>query len=172
MVSGGLGTIGGDLAATRLSAWLTPQTPVSSTRDPWLFSQRCLQLAIGLLAGVAPIFVFGVLPPLLADHTPSFYAGRVAAFLCGTVVINLISAYLARVALCSQQGNRFSRGHLGPPVFMALLLGLIYVFASGIRSQNPALGTASVLLVLCAVANFFALALMIAASFSADRVAR
>lgn len=172
LVSGVLGTIGGDLAAMRLSAWLTPQTPATSKLDPWLSPLRCLQLAIGLLAGVAPIFVFGVLPPLLADHTPGFYAGRVAAFLCGTVVINLIAAYLARVALRSGPGDRFSRGRLGPPVFMALLLGLIYVFASGIRSQNPALGTASMLLVLCAVADLFALALLITTSFSAERVAQ
>jgi hypothetical protein len=172
LLSGCLGTLGGDLAAMRLSDWLAPKTPPANPLDPLRHSRRSLQLAVVLLLSIALFYGFGVLPPLLADHTAGFNAKSVALFLDVTVAFNLLAAWLVLKALRSQERDRFFRVTLGVPVFLALLLGLIYVFASGIRSQSPDLGTASVLLGLCAALDFGAMALVAAVSLMADLAAR
>jgi hypothetical protein len=77
---------------------------------------------------------------------------------------------LAFVALRPGVCDRYSKGTLGAPAVLALLLAFFYAMASGIiRSDCPTLGTASVLLVVCAVSDLVTAVLVTAASVVAHR---
>jgi hypothetical protein len=99
-------------------------------------------------------------------YTTGFRAHGFAVFLGGIAALNLLVAVmLAFVAM-----RTGFKGALGVPAVLALLLALLFAFSSGIRSENPALLTASVLLVVCAFLDLIVTALVTAASVFAQRV--
>ena len=139
LLAGGMGSLAGRLLAKRFAAFACLAAAGIGRSDPLGCSRRYLRLATALLVAVALLIAFGVLPPLLADHTPGFNARSVAVFLGVGVGLNLLAALRAWAAARSGSKDRMTRAHLALPVFLALLLAFGYAMASGMHSHNAAL---------------------------------
>ena len=170
-VSGCVGSLLGAVVAGRVGTRPLFESPSTDGLGRVRSCRRLLLAGAVLLVAAAPLVALGVVPPLLADLTyTTGFRPRLAAELLGVAAaLNLlVAALIAFFAL--RPRDRCSGGYLGVPAVMALLLALLYAFSSGIRSQNPALSTASVVLVICAICDLVAAGLVTAASVVAERV--
>jgi len=168
-----LGSLAGAAIAGRVGARPGSETPPADVLGRLRTCRRCLLAGVALLLAASLLVAVGVIPPLSADlaYATGFRAHGVAWTLGATAAFNLlIAGALAYVALSPRAADRFSRAFFAIPAVSALLLTLLFAFASGIRSQNPALWTASVVLLVCAVCDLAATALVTAASLMADRI--
>jgi hypothetical protein len=169
LACGCMGSVLGAIIAQRATTTATRLPTAESTSRGKAIRNYVLGGFVLLLV-VALVIAVGVVPAVVADPTPGFNAGSVGVFLGVTVVMGLLAAVLLGAALwCSRGREQFSRATLGISAFLALFLALIYAFASGIGGHGPALRTASILLVLCAVLALTSTALMTVTSVMVDR---
>ena len=173
LVSGCLGSLVGAMIAGRVSTQPRLESPPTSALDRQRNGRRFLLVGVAILVGVSLLVVVGVTPPLMADPPciHGFRAHGVAVTLGVFAALNLLVAVmLAFVALRPRTRDRYSTGTLGAPAVLALLLAFFYAMVSLIiRSDCPTLGTASVLLVVCAVSDLVTAVLITAASVVAYR---
>ena len=123
-----------------------------------------LLVSAGALAVVAPLIAFAVIPPLGISrfYATGFRAGGVAHILGWAAGGSLVIAVLlARVALRPRANPRPT---ITAVAILSLLLGLLWAFASGIRSQHPDLLPASRALVACAACSLLTAVLVTVAS--------
>jgi hypothetical protein len=173
LVSGCLGSLVGAMTAGRVGTQSLLEAPSAEASSRIRNCRRFLLVGVAILVGVSLLVVVGVTPPLMADPpcTHGFRAHGAAVTLRVFAALNLLVAVmLAFVALRPGVCDRYSKGTLGAPAVLALLLAFFYAMASGIiRSDCPTLGTASVLLVVCAVSDLVTAVLVTAASVVAHR---
>jgi len=168
-ICGWLGSLVGAVVAGRVDTQPILEAHTADAFDRLRSCRRLLFVGVVTLVAVTLLVAVGVIPPLMADlaYATGFRAHGFAVFLGGTAAFSLLVAVL--IAFVAMRPGL--RGALGVPAVLALLLALLFAFSCGvIRSESPALHTASVLLVVCAVADLIVTALVTAASVSAERV--
>jgi hypothetical protein len=167
-IFGCLGSLVGAVVAGRVDTQPILEAHAADAFGRLRSCRRLLFIGVVTLVAVTLLVAVGVIPPLMADlaYTTGFRAHGFAAFLGGTAALNLLVAVMLAVVAMRPA----LRGALWVPAVLALLLALLFAFSSGIRSQNPALHTASILLVVCAFSDLIVTALVTAASVFAQRV--
>ncbi|MFY9923900.1 MAG: hypothetical protein WAK51_05410 [Opitutaceae bacterium] len=173
LLSGGLGIFAGAVIAGRVPSGQDLGPMLAEASGRLMNCRRLLQIGAVILVVAAVMIPVGVIPPLMAEleYATGFKARQVAAILGSAAGLNLVAAaMLLFVSMHPEVRQNYSSGYLVIPAVLVLLLAFLYAFASGIRSQNPALVSASVVLTICAVSDLATTALITAASVVAERV--
>jgi len=173
VIMGALGILAGAFAAGCMAIQPAPELSPERASTRLRICRWLLLGSAAILVISAVIVAMGVMPPLKAylNYPTGFKARSVAAFLGGSAVVNLlIAGIVVFIALRPRRAGPYPRSSLAIPAVLALLLAFVYAIASGIRNENPALLTASVLLIVCAVSDLATTALVTAVAVVADNV--
>ena len=132
-----------------------------------LFYRRILLVCAVLFVVVALVVALGVIPPVKADTYPSVNHGAAAAAFWVNISINLLSAFsLFFIAIRSKERSWKSTSVIVIAGIIALLLGLALVdAASAYQKHGPSMESASILLFICAAADFLAGVTVITTAF-------
>jgi hypothetical protein len=171
LVSGCLGSLAGAFIAEQRAPQPRREAGKAGAGVSLRFCRRSLLGGAAVLTVAALVLAFGVIPLVKADLSPMAIPHQAAAAFWVTVAFSLFAAaVLAFVTLRAAGRDRISTGILGVPAFLAFLLTFaLFAPAAGFLGHGPAMRTASVLLFICAAADFFAVVLVTATAVAADR---
>ena len=132
-----------------------------------LFYRRMLLVCAVLFVTVALVVALGVIPPVKADTYPGVNHGKVAAAFWVNISINLLSAFsIFFIAIRSKERSWKSTSVLVIVGIIVLLLGLALAdAASAYQKHGPSMESASILLFICAAADFLAGVTVITTAF-------
>ena len=132
-----------------------------------LFYRRMLLVCAVLFVTIALVVALGIIPPVKADTYPGVNHEIAAAAFWGNIGLNLLSAFsLFFIAIRSKERNWKSTSVLVIVGIIALLLGLALAdAASAYQKHGPSMESASILLFICAAADFLAGVTVITSAF-------
>ena len=132
-----------------------------------LFYRRMLLVCAVLFIIVALVVALGVIPPVKADTYPGVNHEIAAAAFWVNISLNLLSAFsLFFIAIRSKERSWKSTSVLVIVGIIVLLLGLALTdAASAYQKHGPSMESASILLFICAAADFLAGVTVITTAF-------
>lgn len=132
-----------------------------------LFYRRVLLVCAVLFVIVVLVVALGVIPPVKADTYPGVKHEIAAAAFWVNIGLNLLSAFsLFFIAIRSKERNWKSTSVLVIVGIIVMLLGLALAdAASAYQKHGPSMESASILLFICAAADFLAGVTVITTAF-------
>ena len=132
-----------------------------------LFYRRMLLVCAVLFVTVALVVALGVIPPVKSDTYPGVTPEKAAAAFWVNISINLLSAFsIFFIAIRSKERSWKSTSVLVIVGIIVLLLGLALAdAASAYQKHGPSMESASILLFICAAADFLAGVTVITTAF-------
>ena len=123
-----------------------------------LFYRRLLVICGVVLVIAALVLALGVIQPIKADVSRGATQERAVVAFWVNIIVNLLSAaVLFSIAKRSKGRSWISTSILVLAGFIVLILGLALAdAASAYQNHDPAMQTASILLLICAAADFIA----------------
>ncbi len=132
-----------------------------------LIYRRMLLVCAVVFVIVALVLALGVIPPVKADTYPGVTPERAVAAFWVNISLNLLSALtLFFIAIRSKGRSWISTSVLVIAGLIVLLLGLALAdAASAYQKHGPSMQFASILLFICAAADFLGGALVVTTAF-------